>query len=179
MTILRGHAGRWIEEQLAERGVRLRAAWAPGETRTCISIRDPQIEGLTEIYDRGEPLAPSDWEALEALVAEELAAGAELLTISGGIPPGVDDDAFRRLCRVARESGVRALVDVYGPGLVSVLGDRPWLAKMNDTEAVGPARTAGRDRKPGDRGGCRDPSPWRGSFHRDDGAIRRSRVDAR
>ena len=135
VTILRGHAGRWIEEQLAQLGVPLRGAWAPGETRTCISIRDPQIEGLTEIYDRGEPLAPSDWEAIEGLVAEELAAGAELLTISGGIPPGVDNDAFRRLCRVARESGVRALVDVYGPGLISVLGDRPWLAKMNATEA--------------------------------------------
>lgn len=136
VTILRGHAGRWIEEQLAQLGVPLRRAWAAGETRTCISIRDPETEGLTEIYDRGEPLARSAWEALEGLVAEELVAGAELLTISGGIPPGVDDHAFRRLCRAARESGVKALVDVYGPGLIGVLGDPPWLVKVNAAEAA-------------------------------------------
>jgi 1-phosphofructokinase family hexose kinase len=136
VTILRGQAGRWIEQQLAQLGLALRAAWAPGETRTCISIRDPQTEGLTEIYDRGEPLAPSDWAALEGIVAQELAAGAGLLTVSGGIPPGIDDQAFGRLCRAARESGVKALFDVYGAGLVGVLRDRPWLAKVNAAEAA-------------------------------------------
>jgi 1-phosphofructokinase family hexose kinase len=136
VTILRRHAGRWIEEQLAERGLRLRAVWAPGETRTCISIRDPETDGLTEIYDRGEPVAPSDWAALETLVAEELAAGAELLTISGAIPPGVHDDAFGRLVRAAREAGARTLVDAYGPGLVGALREKPWLVKVNEAEAA-------------------------------------------
>jgi 1-phosphofructokinase family hexose kinase len=136
VTILRGHAGRWIEERLAERGLRLRAVWAPGETRTCISIRDPETDGLTEIYDRGEPVAPADWAALEALVADELAAGAELLTISGGIPPGIDEDAFGRLVRMAREAGAKALVDAYGPGLVGALREKPWLVKVNEDEAT-------------------------------------------
>jgi len=136
VTILRGHTGRWIEEQLAERGLRLRAVWAPGETRTCISIRDPETDGLTEIYDRGESVAPADWAALEALVAEELADGAELLTISGGIPPGVDDDAFGRLVRMTREAGARALVDAYGPGLFGALQEQPWLVKVNESEAA-------------------------------------------
>jgi 1-phosphofructokinase family hexose kinase len=135
VTILRGHAGRWIEERLAERGLRLRAVWATGETRTCISIRDPGTDGLTEIYDRGEPVAPADWAALEALVAEELANDAELLTISGGIPPGVDNDAFGRLVRMAREAGARTLVDAYGPGLVGALQEKPWLVKVNEAEA--------------------------------------------
>ena len=135
VTILRGHAGRWIEDQLAERGLRLRAVWAPGETRTCVSIRDPGTDGLTEIYDRGEPVAPADWAALESLVSEELAAGAELLTISGGIPPGVDDDAFARVVRAVHAAGARALVDAYGPGLVGALRERPWLVKVNEAEA--------------------------------------------
>ena len=135
VTILRGHAGSWIEEQLAQRGLRLRAAWASGETRTCVSVRDPATDGLTEIYDSGQPVTPEAWAELERLVAEELAGGAELMTISGGIPPGVDDDAFGRICQAARESGVRALVDVYGPGLVGALRDRPWLVKVNAAEA--------------------------------------------
>jgi len=135
VTILRGHAGHWIEEQLERLGVRSRVVWASGETRTCISIRDPETDGLTEIYDRGEPLATSDWTAMERLVDEELGPGAELLTISGGIPPGVDDDAFGRICGAARRSGVRVLVDAYGPGLVGALRERPWLVKVNAAEA--------------------------------------------
>ena len=137
VTILRGHAGRWIEEQLAKRDLRLRAAWASGETRTCVSVRDPATDGLTEIYDSGEPVAPEAWMELERLVAEELAGAAELITISGGIPPGVDDGAFGRLCRAARQAGVRALVDAYGPGLVGALTERPWLVKVNESEAGG------------------------------------------
>jgi 1-phosphofructokinase family hexose kinase len=135
VTILRGHAGRWIEEQLAQRGLRLRAAWASGETRTCISVRDPATDGLTEIYDPGQPVAPEAWAQLERIVAEELAGGAELMTISGGIPPGVDDGAFGRLCRAARQAGVRALVDAYGAGLAGALTERPWLVKVNEAEA--------------------------------------------
>ena len=137
VTILRGHAGKWIEEQLAQRGLRLRAAWAPGETRTCISVRDPATEGLTEIYDPGTPVAPDAWAELERLVAEELAVGAELMTVSGGIPPGVDPEAFGRLCRAARQAGGRALVDAYGPGLAGALTEQPWLVKVNESEAGG------------------------------------------
>jgi 1-phosphofructokinase family hexose kinase len=137
VTILRGHAGSWIEEQLAQRGLRLRAAWAAGETRTCISVRDPAADGLTEIYDPGQPVAPEAWAQLERLVAEELAAGAEVMTISGGIPPGIDDGAFGRLCRAAQQAGVRALVDAYGAGLTGALSERPWLVKVNESEAGG------------------------------------------
>ncbi|HEU5203002.1 MAG TPA: 1-phosphofructokinase family hexose kinase [Candidatus Limnocylindrales bacterium] len=137
VTILRGHAGKWIDEQLAQRGLLLRAAWASGETRTCISVRDPATDGLTEIYDPGQPVAPEAWAQLERIVAEELAGGAELMTISGGIPPGVDDGAFGRLCRAARQAGVRALVDAYGGGLAGALTERPWLVKVNEAEASG------------------------------------------
>ena len=136
VALLRGHAGRWIAERLDEAGVPFRAAWAPGETRTCISIHDPATDGLTEIYDSGEPVPADAWHELEGIVERELAAGAELMTVSGGIPPGVDDLAFRRLSLAARTAGARALVDVYGPGLVGVLAARPWLVKVNATEAA-------------------------------------------
>ena len=137
VTLLRGHAGRWIEEQLAQRRLRLRAAWASGETRTCISVRDPATDDLTEIYDPGEPIAPEAWAELERLVADELRGNAELMTVSGGMPPGVDPGAFGRLCRAARQAGCRALVDAYGPGLAGALAERPWLVKVNESEAAG------------------------------------------
>lgn len=136
VTLLRGHAGRWIADELARAAVPLRAAWATGETRTCISIHDPAIDGLTEIYDSGEVVPPDAWRALEGLVATEVSAGAGLLTVSGGIPPRIDADAFGRLCRIAHARGTRVLADVYGPGLVGSLPERPWLVKVNAEEAA-------------------------------------------
>ncbi len=156
VAILRGHAGAVDRGALAEHGLRLRAAWAKGETRTCVSIRDPATDGLTEIYDRGEPLSLSDWEAMEVLVAEELAAGGEMVTISGGSHQASTTKRSRDLSSDARRS--REDADRrYGLDS-SVLGI--GVAREDERyRSVGPARTAGRDRKPGAGGGCRDPSP--------------------
>lgn len=135
VTLLRGHAGRWIADELSRAGLPFRAAWAPGETRTCISIHDPGIDGLTEIYDSGEPVPRAGWVDLERLAAEATAE-AELVTVSGGIPPGVDPGAFGGLCAIGRSRGARVLLDVYGPGLVHALPERPWLVKLNEGEAA-------------------------------------------
>lgn len=135
VTLLRGHAGRWVADELARAGLSFRAAWAPGETRTCVSIHDPATDGLTEVYDSGEPVPPAGWIELSRLVAAEVGAGAELLTVSGGIPPGVDDGAFGGLCAIGRAGRARVLLDAYGPGLANALPERPWLVKANAAEA--------------------------------------------
>lgn len=134
VTILRGHAGRWIEEALAASGVPVRAVWAEGETRTCVSVRDPGTPGLTEIYDRGEAVSADAWRELEALAGVE-AAAASFLTISGSAPPGIDDGAFARLCCTAAANGARVLIDGYGAALREALAEHPWLVKVNETEA--------------------------------------------
>lgn len=136
VTLLRGHAGRWVAQELARAGLSFRAAWATGETRTCVSIHDPSTDGLTEVYDNGEPVPPAGWIDLERLVAAEVASGAELLTVSGGIPPGVDEGAFGGLCAIGRARGARVLLDAYGPGLLNALPERPWLVKLNAAEAA-------------------------------------------
>ncbi|MFL5725859.1 MAG: 1-phosphofructokinase family hexose kinase [Chloroflexota bacterium] len=134
VTILRGHAGRWVDEALASAGVTVRAVWTSGETRTCVSVRDPATPGLTEVYDRGEAVPADAWRDLESLVRVESTAAA-LVTVSGGVPPGVDDGAFARICGVAAEAGARILLDVYGVALARALGEGPWLVKVNEAEA--------------------------------------------
>lgn len=134
VTILRGHAGQWIEEALAASGVAVRAVWADGETRTCVSIRDLETPGLTEIYDRGDAVSADAWRDLEALAAVESAA-ASFLTVSGGVPPGIDDGAFARLCRAVSANGARVLIDGYGAVLREALAEGPWLVKVNEAEA--------------------------------------------
>ena len=87
--IVAGRAGDWIEEALAEAGVAAAFARSSGETRTCLSILDRSTGALTELYERGEPLAPGAWEALETIADDQLARGdVGALTVSGSLPPG-------------------------------------------------------------------------------------------
>jgi 1-phosphofructokinase family hexose kinase len=137
--ILAGHAGRWIEAALAERGLEARTAWGPGETRTCMSILDRSTGALTEIYEPSPPVSAMDWDAvldLLDLVLESDAGVAPIVTISGGLPTGAPDDGIAQAVRRAHARGARVLLDAYGPGLDLALADEPDLVKVNVAEAA-------------------------------------------
>jgi tagatose 6-phosphate kinase len=139
--ILAGRSGDWIEEMLAARGVDARWVRSAGETRTCVSILDRSTGVMTEIYDRGEPVDPVTWEALESLVAAELGRGdVGALALSGSLPPGAGSNGFGRLAGLARSAGhasrlIAVLADTYGPALSAVLAERPAVVKINAEEA--------------------------------------------
>jgi 1-phosphofructokinase family hexose kinase len=137
--ILAGHAGRWIEAALAERGLVARTAWGPGETRTCVSILDRSTGALTEIYEPSPPVSAIQWAGLLDLLDEALTGAgddAPIVTISGGVPIGAQDDAFAQAVRLAHRRGARVLLDAYGPGLDLALPEGPELVKINVVEAT-------------------------------------------
>jgi 1-phosphofructokinase family hexose kinase len=132
--VLAGHAGRWLEEALRAEGVPCTFAWAEGETRASLSVADAETGGLTEFYERGDDVGPGGWERLEAVVGQ-LVAGAGWVTMSGNLPPGVPDDGYARLIRLAREAGVRTALDSREAALAHGVGARPDLVKLNAEEA--------------------------------------------
>jgi 1-phosphofructokinase family hexose kinase len=154
VPLLRGHAGQWLADELAGHGIAVRAGWAPGETRTCISIHDPMTDGLTEFYESGDPIPADAWSAFEALVGEVLEGGAGVMTISGSLPTGAGDDALLGLCRVARQAGVPVHLDAHGSGLLAALAERPSILKLNAAEAAEIAQLV----DPTGDGQPRDPS---------------------
>jgi 1-phosphofructokinase family hexose kinase len=137
-ALLGGHAGRWIAEQLEAEGVPLRAAWFEAETRSSLSVAGA-IEGLTEFYEHGHPVSPSEWAAFEELVSA-LVPDAAWTTLSGSLPVGAPPDGYERLMRSgrvaldARDHGIDA-----GPAIVKLnaaeaaqatgLGDAPAAAE--------------------------------------------------
>jgi 1-phosphofructokinase family hexose kinase len=139
--ILAGRSGDWIAAAVADRGIDARWVRSGGETRTCISILDRSSGLITEVYERGEPVDPDSWAALERIVAEELKRGdVAALALSGSLPPGAPPDGFRRMAALAGANGpgsgrVAVLVDTYGPALGAVLAEQPVLVKINAEEA--------------------------------------------
>jgi tagatose 6-phosphate kinase len=150
IPVVGGHAGAWLEEALAARGLPARPVRVAGESRTCLSVLDRSNGELTEFYEAGLVLDEAGLAAAEAAVAAELVAdglaadtgatnpGAAdaLVVVSGSLPPGAPTDAYARITRVAGAAGARCAVDIGGRALALAAAARPWLVKVNAREAA-------------------------------------------
>lgn len=132
--ILAGHAGRWIEEALADEGIRNLFAWVDGETRASLSVADHTGRGLTEFYEKGWDVGTDGWARLETVV-DELLPQARWLTISGYLPVGAPDDGYARLVALARAAGVSVALDARDEALAAGLAAGPDIVKVNAEEA--------------------------------------------
>ena len=134
VAMLRGHAGRWLSEQLAAEGVRGEFVWTHGENRSSLSVADRETGGLTEFYEHGSEVPEASWaELMEA--ASRLFATGGWLTISGSLPPGAPEDGYRDLVAEAGEAGVRVVLDSEGERLRLALEAKPEIVKVNAAEA--------------------------------------------
>jgi 1-phosphofructokinase family hexose kinase len=133
-ALLRGHAGKWLEEQLSAEGVNSSSVWCHGENRSSLSVADRETGGLTEFYERGSVVPAAAWAELMQTVSEAWRTGG-WLTISGSLPRGAPDDGYRDLVAEARAAGVRVAVDAEGERLRLALEARPDVVKVNQAEA--------------------------------------------
>lgn len=135
--IVGGHAGDWLMDQLAVRGLEVHMARTSRESRTCVSILDRSSGALTEVYEPGEAIEPGAWEALEELVTRELEDGdVGALAVSGSLPPGAPGDGYARIAKIATRWAIPVLADVYGPALAAILPEHPAIVKVNASEAA-------------------------------------------
>jgi 1-phosphofructokinase family hexose kinase len=136
VALLRGHAGRWIEESLAAEGVKGSFVWTEGETRASLSVADRETGGLTEFYERGADIGPAAWPELEDAVGGMLSEGPRWLTISGSSPPGSPADGYARLVGEARRARVPVALDAAEEHLREALPAGPDIVKVNASEAA-------------------------------------------
>ena len=135
-AILRGHAGRWLEEALQAEGIGGAFVWTHGENRSSLSVADRSAGDLTEFYEHG-PVAPeAAWvELVEA--ASGLFRPGSWLTISGSMPRGLRDGGYRDLLAEARAADMRVALDAEGEPLRLALDAGPEIVKVNAAEASG------------------------------------------
>ena len=78
----------------------------------------------------GSALHRAEWEA----VLDQLANIAEtprFVVASGSVPPGVPEDFFARVARIAKALGARCAIDTSGPALKAALAEGVTLLKPN------------------------------------------------
>ena len=134
VALLRGHAGKWLQEQLSAEGVPGAFVWAHGENRSSLSVADRATGSLTEFYEHGAVVPAAAWTELMQ-TASELWSPGGWLTISGSLPRGAPDDGYRDLVEEARAAGVHVAVDAEGERLRLALDAGPEVVKLNQAEA--------------------------------------------
>ena len=66
VTILAGHAGRWLEHELEREGIPVESIWVDGESRSSLSVADRSGGGLTEFYEHGVAIPADAWRRFAA-----------------------------------------------------------------------------------------------------------------
>ena len=129
-----GHSGHYITTGLQREGIEMIGVQLDSESRTCLSILDPEQGTLTEIYEYGEPVPGVKVEAFKE-VFRSIVGEYAAVTLSGSLPPGVPANFYGELLAIARAAGVPGLLDSSGEALRQGLATgAPRLIKPNARE---------------------------------------------
>ncbi len=123
-----GLAGAQLAERLAAEGVPERCLPIAGETRENLSVVEQGTGQEYRFVMPGPHLATAEWQACLDAVAQQ-ATPARWIVASGSLPPGVPDDFYARLARIARQQGSRMVLDSSGPALAAALEEGVYLVK--------------------------------------------------
>ncbi|WP_042409381.1 1-phosphofructokinase family hexose kinase [Streptacidiphilus carbonis] len=129
-----GPAGRSLREDLCAAGLPHRLTPVRGATRRTVAVVDDDGE-VTGLWEPGPEIAATEWRRFAEHDFPTALVEAEVLVLSGSLPPGVPADAYAVLLRRAEQLGVPAVLDADGEALLAGLAGRPALVKPNAEEA--------------------------------------------
>jgi 1-phosphofructokinase family hexose kinase len=130
-----GHAGRWVVETLERENLSPHFVSTDAETRTTYVTIDETGRSVL-VYEPAGHVPPACLSELLATLRKELLPRAAWLVCSGSLPAGLGADTYGQLVAEAKHAGVRSLVDVGGPALVSALREGPDVVKVTRAEAA-------------------------------------------
>jgi 1-phosphofructokinase family hexose kinase len=128
-----GATGKRFAGLLASSGFAVSMIPIRNPIRRNLTISD--LQGLTiKLDEAGPEISPSEEKKIEQAVRAKL-QGADWLLLCGSLPPGVRSDFYARLIQIAREKGVKTLLDTGGEALRIGLQAKPTMVKPNRLEA--------------------------------------------
>lgn len=125
-----GHAGNFIEEALKPFGIKSAFYHVEAESRSCINIWDETNHVQTEFLEPGFTLSEEDFSGFEEKF-RGLVQEAEVVSMSGSVPKGLDGTAYQRLIRIVREQEKPVILDTSGKLLEMGILACPTMIKPN------------------------------------------------
>ena len=104
-----------------------------GSTRESFTVDETSTGQQFRFVLQGPELTEPEWRACLARVEESIPHGGYVVA-SGSLPPGVPDDFYARVARLARAHDARCIVDASGPALAEALAEGVYLVKPSGRE---------------------------------------------
>ncbi len=125
--------GGTLKDFLNEKEIPFSAVSASGEMRMNLKLTDTAQGVLTEVNERG---APVDERTLNALLTElsGLLKETDILVVTGSVPPGIPEDIYGIMIRMAENAHVKTVLDASGELFRKGITAHPWLVKPNQFE---------------------------------------------
>jgi tagatose 6-phosphate kinase len=136
-----GATGRQFREDLERSSLPYLLTPIQGATRrTVVVVPDPATPdadgAVTGLWEPGPQVSAEEWSRFVERDFPAALAGAAVVVLSGSLPPGVPEDAYATLLRLAARQRVAAVLDADGAALRAGLAGQPALVKPNAEEAA-------------------------------------------
>ncbi len=128
-----GHAGNYIEEELKPYGIQSAFYHMKEESRSCINIWDETEKVQTEFLEPGFTVGQEDFEAF-LIHFVTLVKDADVVTISGSVPKGLDGNAYQQMVELVKREGKKVILDTSGALLTAGIQAKPTMIKPNIDE---------------------------------------------
>jgi 1-phosphofructokinase family hexose kinase len=133
IVLLGGHTGSLWQREADGRGLMFDRVPIEGETRESFCLIDLEVGSQVEAVEAGPQVDESYLSELLKLLGAHLTQ-AELLILSGSLPPGLPADSYARMIDLAKVAGAPVLLDAHSEPLHLALSSRPWMIKPNLAE---------------------------------------------
>ncbi len=128
-----GTTGQMLQELIQKEGLVQHVIPITGLTRENLIIFEESTGQQFRFDMPGQNLNQSEWQqCLDAL--SEVKPAPDFIVASGSLPPGVPDDFYARVARVARKIGTKAVIDAPGAALRRALEESVYMIKPNMRE---------------------------------------------
>ena len=124
-----GSTGQLLHRLVEREGVRGLTIEISEETREDFTVLEEESGKQYRFILPGAPMREGEWRACLEAVRE--AGAARFLVASGSLPPGVPDDFYAHVARIAKEQGSKLVLDTSGPALAVALREGVYFVKPN------------------------------------------------
>ncbi len=128
-----GTTGDTYRRLMEAEGIPVLVAAVGGITRQDVTVDENSTGNQFRFVLEGPELSEGEWRTCLKIVGRSIRAGGYVVA-SGSLPPGVPEDFYARVARLAREADVRCVVDTSGPALTEALAEGVFLVKPSRRE---------------------------------------------
>ena len=125
--------GGLLIELLEKYGVKSEFIVQEGKTRESFILVDNSGKGSFMITEKGFDISDESYEKITGYMKEKLNDG-DIAVFAGSPPPGIDEEKYRKLLRMANEKKAKLFVDCSGKFLRTAILENPFLIKPNKDE---------------------------------------------